>query len=214
MSSKRGYLAARRALDVAASLAALALLSPVLAASAIAVRSTMGSPVLFRQRRTGHKGEFDVLKFRTMVNGAEQIGGGYMADALIPPVGKFLRRWSLDELPQLVNILKGDMAFVGPRPALPKQVAKYTERQAGRLAVPQGLTGLAQVRYRNNAPWSVRIESDLEYVDAIGPLTDLKLLLLTVQRVLTGQGMRMDQTPADRIDDLGKPESASVRETA
>lgn len=203
------YLAVRRTADIVASTVGIVVLSPILLASAAAVWATMGSPVLFHQRRVGHRGEFDVHKFRTMVRDAEERGGGYMNDELIPPMGRFLRRWSLDELPQLVNVLVGDMTIVGPRPALPKQVAKYTSRQRRRLSVPQGLTGLAQVRYRNDAPWSVRIESDLEYVDSIGLRADLSLLCQTVHRVITGHGIRMDQTPLDRIDDLGSHLPAS-----
>lgn len=124
---------------------------------------------------------------------------------LIPPIGAFLRKSSLDELPQLFNIFRGDMTFVGPRPALPSQVVRYTERQRGRLTVPQGITGLAQLRYRNDAPWSVRIESDLEYVSSLGFLEDLKILIATPLKVLKGTGVRTDQTAVD-VDDLGERE--------
>ena len=140
-----------------------------------------------------------------MIRDAEKIGGGYFTKEvnLVPPIGALLRKTSIDELPQLVNILKGDMSFVGPRPAIPTQVERYTEEQKMRLSVPQGVTGLAQLRYRNNAPWSVRIESDLEYVRKLGPLMDLRILLLTPSKVIRGTGVRMDQSP-EQVDDLGK----------
>lgn len=179
-------------------------MSPVMIAIAIAVRSRMGSPVLFSQQRVGQNGRFfSIYKFRTMVHDAEKRGGGYMPTELnlIPPLGAFLRRTSLDELPQLFNILKGDIAIVGPRPALPSQYARYTTRQTGRVRVPQGLTGLAQVLHRNEAPWSVRIETDLRYIDAIGFTTDLRILGATVTRVFRGTGIRTDQSALD-VDDL------------
>lgn len=152
----------------------------------------------------GHRGQFMILKFRTMVRDAEKIGDGFMAKQLnlITPFGTFLRVSSLDEIPQLVNVLRGDMSFVGPRPALPEHVAKYTPRQRHRLRVPQGITGLAQVRYRNEAPWSKRIESDIEYVESLGPIVDMKILCMTVLAVLAASGVRDDQT-ADEVDDLG-----------
>jgi lipopolysaccharide/colanic/teichoic acid biosynthesis glycosyltransferase len=184
---------------------AIIVLSPVLIAVALSVRLRMGSPVLFTQTRIGIGGRpFRIVKFRTMVNDAESLGGGYMPEELdlIPPLGALLRRTSLDELPQLFNILRGELAIVGPRPALPSQYERYSSRQAGRVAVPQGLTGLAQVRHRNDAPWSVRIETDLEYIAKIGPRIDLKILVATVDRVFRGSGVRTDQVAAD-VDDLG-----------
>jgi hypothetical protein len=142
----------RRALDILVAGAGLVVTSPVLAAAMIAIRlETPGHPI-YRQRRVGlHGREFDVLKLRTMVDGAELIGAGMAVnagDARITRVGKFLRRTSLDELPNLINILRGDMSLVGPRPTLPAQVAQYTERERGRLAVRPGLTGWAQVNGR------------------------------------------------------------------
>lgn len=199
----RSYLAVRRIVDVLVAGILIVALIPLFAAVAAAVRLTMGRPIFFRQARCGHRGEFRLLKFRTMVNGAERLGGGYMAAELdlIPPLGRLLRKSSLDELPQLVNILKGDMSFVGPRPALPSQVSRYTSAQRMRLIVPQGVTGLAQVRYRNEAPWSVRITADLEYIREFGAATDLRILLATIVRVLRGSGVRSDQT-ASEVDDL------------
>lgn len=203
------YLAIRRVLDLITAITLLVILAPLLAIVAMLIQTKMGRPVLFRQMRQGHKGPFSLFKFRTMINNAEHIGGGYMAPdlTLIPPLGAFLRASSLDELPQLLNILKGDMSFVGPRPALPSQVARYTFAQRGRLNVPQGITGLAQVRYRNEAPWSVRIEADLEYVRSVSLVSDVRILVGTVGKVLSGSGVRSDQTAAD-VDDLAPEQTA------
>lgn len=198
------YLSLRRSVDVLAATILVVVLSPVLLVTALLVLVLMGRPIFFRQVRIGHRGPFVLYKFRTMVRDAEAIGGGYNAEQLhlIPPLGVRLRASSLDELPQLFNILRGDMTFIGPRPAMPDQVARYTARQRQRLLVPQGITGLAQVRYRNNAPWSVRIETDIEYLHALGPVEDLKIIAATVRSVLTHADVRTDQT-AHEVDDLG-----------
>lgn len=207
------YLAMRNVADRALAALLLLICLPILGIIAIAIRLNMGSPVLFRQQRVGFAGRpFWITKFRTMVPDAESKGGGYIPPDLdlIPRLGGFLRTSSLDELPQLFNILTGDMAFVGPRPALPDQYVRYTARQRQRVDVPQGLTGLAQVRYRNNAPWSVRIEADLEYIANIGPVVDLRILAMTLWRVIHGVGVRTDQT-ATEVDDLGgRPEDESI----
>lgn len=202
---KRIYLLVRGVFDRFLATVALIVLSPLFLTIALAVRIRMGSPVLFHQDRIGRHGRvFRIHKFRTMINGAERLGGGYMPDSLklIPPLGAFLRRTSLDELPQLWNILKGDIAIVGPRPALVSHFSRYTDRQRRRVEVPQGLTGLAQVRYRNDALWSVRIESDLEYIDRLGPRLDLELIIRTVLNVFSGSGVLTNQTATD-VDDLG-----------
>lgn len=201
---KRSYLAVRGALDRVLALISLVILSPLLLGIAIAVRVNMGRPVLFTQERVGQGGRvFRIMKFRTMVTDAEARGGGYFAPGLdlVTPLGRFLRRTSLDELPQLLNIARGDIAIVGPRPALPDQYRRYTVEQRRRVSVPQGLTGLAQVKYRNDAKWSVRIQADLEYIDRLGPWTDLQIVSSTVLRVMRGSGIRLDQTAAD-VDDL------------
>ncbi|MDO5452110.1 MAG: sugar transferase [Candidatus Saccharibacteria bacterium] len=199
------YLKIRRLVDVVLSIILLIALAPVFAFVSLSILVMMGKPIFFRQTRQGHKGTFQIIKFRTMIKNADRIGGGYYSPdiQLVPPLGALLRKVSLDEIPQLLNILKGDMSFVGPRPALPTQVERYTEEQMRRLAVPQGITGLAQLRYRNNAPWSVRIESDLEYVDSISPRMDLQILAATPLKVLRSSGVRMDQT-AEEVDDLGR----------
>jgi lipopolysaccharide/colanic/teichoic acid biosynthesis glycosyltransferase len=182
----------RRGVDVAVSLAALAASSPVIALAALAVRlETPGHPI-YRQRRVGKDGrEFDVLKLRTMVAGAEHLGAGLAVnegDARITRVGALLRRTSIDELPNLVNVLRGDMSLIGPRPTVPVQVAQYTPRQLGRLAVKPGLTGWAQVNGRNALPWSQRIELDLHYIEHRSLRLDLEILRRTAGALLKQEG--------------------------
>ncbi len=200
------YLSIRMIADRFTAGLMLVLLCPLFAIVSLLILCRMGRPLLFRQKRIGQFGAtFEIIKFRTMVEGAETIGAGYMAPELdlIPPLGRFLRASSLDELPQLINILRGEMSFVGPRPALPQQYARYSPKQARRVLVPQGITGLAQVTYRNEATWSQRIEKDLEYIESIGFVTDMKLLLSTVNKVLRSEGVVSHQTAAD-VDDLGQ----------
>ncbi len=172
-----------RALDVAIAGAGLALASPVLAAAAVAVKLGDGGPVLFKQTRVGKDGrDFELLKLRTMVVGAEHQGAGYavnVGDSRITRVGAFLRRTSLDELPQLWNVVRGDMSLIGPRPTLRYQVERYTERQRRRLEVLPGITGWAQVKGRASLSWDEKIELDVWYVDHRSPLTDLLILLRT-----------------------------------
>ena len=154
---------------------------------ALLVRCTMGGPVLFRQTRTGHRGrEFEILKFRTMRDPRHPDE----PDApRITRLGALLRRTSLDELPQLWNVVRGEMGVIGPRPTLPEQVVHYSPRQRGRLAVRPGLTGWAQVRGRNSITWPQRIELDLWYVDHRSPLLDVRILLLTVKVLLHPSGI-------------------------
>jgi lipopolysaccharide/colanic/teichoic acid biosynthesis glycosyltransferase len=172
-----------RALDVAGAAVGLALASPALAAAAVAIKLEDGGPVFYRQRRVGLGGhEFELLKLRTMVVGAERMGAGFAVnrgDPRITRVGRLLRRLSLDELPQLWNVVRGDMSLVGPRPTLAYQVERYTERQRRRLEVKPGLTGWAQVHGRAALPWDERIELDIWYVEHRSPWLDLKILLRT-----------------------------------
>ena len=177
----------KRLLDLTL-LALVAPLALVLAGlTAAAVRLRDGSPVMFRQERVGRDGEsFVLLKFRSMRVGADRTS--FPAADLITANGRFLRRTSLDEIPQLWNIARGDMSWVGPRPTLRYQVERYAEVQRGRLAVLPGLTGLAQVRGRNHMLWADRIRLDLQYVQAIGLRTDLRIVLATVGAVLSGRG--------------------------
>jgi lipopolysaccharide/colanic/teichoic acid biosynthesis glycosyltransferase len=183
----------RRAVDIVVSATVLAFASPILAAVAVAIRLETPGPVIYRQRRSGlHGREFDVLKLRTMVDGAEHKGAGLAInanDARITRVGAFLRRTSLDELPNLVNVLRGQMSLVGPRPTLPAQVAQYTERQRGRLAIKPGITGWAQVNGRATLPWSQRIELDLYYIEHRSLALDAQILRRTIAMVLGGSDL-------------------------
>jgi len=184
---------ARRIFDVVVAAAGLLAASPVLLLAMLAVKLESRGGAFYRQRRVGRHGrEFDVLKLRTMVAGAEHIGAGMAVnsgDARITRVGRILRRTSLDELPNLVNVLKGEMAIVGPRPTLPSQVAQYTERERGRLAVRPGITGWAQVNGRASLPWSERIELDLWYIEHRSWRLDLTILWRSAQLVVRGEGL-------------------------
>jgi lipopolysaccharide/colanic/teichoic acid biosynthesis glycosyltransferase len=179
-----------RTLDVVGASLGLALAAPVLGAAALAIKLEDGGPVLYRQRRVGYRGEdFDLLKLRTMVVGAEKLGAGWAVnrgDPRITKVGRLLRRLSLDELPQLWNVLRGDMSLIGPRPTLRYQVDQYTPRQRRRLDVKPGLTGWAQVNGRTKLPWDERIELDLWYVEHRSPRLDLEILLRTPIALVTG----------------------------
>jgi lipopolysaccharide/colanic/teichoic acid biosynthesis glycosyltransferase len=188
----------RRAFDVVVAGAALLFFSPVLLLAMLAIRiESPGSPI-YRQRRVGLNGEeFDVLKLRTMVTGAEHIGAGMAideGDTRITRVGGFLRRTSLDEIPNLINILRGDMAVIGPRPTIPVQVAQYTDRQRGRLAVKPGLTGWAQVNGRAALPWPERIELDLWYIEHRSWRLDFQIMMRTARMVLSGHGLYKGDT--------------------
>ena len=188
----------RRLFDIVVAAAALAVTSPVLLAAIVAIRlETPGHPI-FRQRRIGKDGRpFDMLKLRTMVAGAESMGSGLAVnegDPRITRVGKVLRRFSIDELPNLVNVLNGDMAIVGPRPTVQVQVAQYTERQRGRLAVKPGLTGWAQVNGRAKLKWDERIELDLWYIEHRSWRLDLAILLRTARIIVAGEGIYKGRT--------------------
>jgi lipopolysaccharide/colanic/teichoic acid biosynthesis glycosyltransferase len=188
----------RRALDIVLSAAALVLTAPLLLAAVIAIKLESRGPALYRQRRSGLHGEpFDMLKLRTMVDGAEHIGAGLAVnvnDSRITRVGALLRRTSLDELPNLLNVLRGEMSLVGPRPTLPAQVAQYTPRQRERLSVKPGITGWAQINGRASLPWSERIELDLHYVEHRSLLLDLQILARTPALVLRGGGLYKGET--------------------
>jgi lipopolysaccharide/colanic/teichoic acid biosynthesis glycosyltransferase len=182
-----------RALDVLVAVLALAAASPVLAICALAIKLDSSGPVLYRHRRVGLDGEpFDLWKLRTMVVGAESTGAGLYIedrDPRITRVGRLLRRFSLDELPNLVNVLRGDLAIVGPRPTVQTQVDRYSQRQRRRLEVRPGITGWAQVNGRTSLSWPERIELDVWYVDHRSPALDIRILLRTVRMLLTGQGL-------------------------
>ena len=179
-----------RVLDVAVAGTGLVLTSPLLGLAALAVKLEDGGPVLYRQVRVGREGEdFELLKLRTMVVGAERMGAGFAVDQGDPRItrlGRFLRRSSIDELPQLWNVVRGDMSMIGPRPTLRYQVEQYDVRQRRRLDVRPGLTGWAQVHGRAALPWAERIELDLWYVEHRSPLVDLKTLLRTPLALFRG----------------------------
>jgi lipopolysaccharide/colanic/teichoic acid biosynthesis glycosyltransferase len=177
-------------LDKAIAGTALALASPVLLAAAVAIKLEDRGPVLYRQTRVGKGGrDFELLKLRTMVVDAERQGAGFAVDEgdpRITRVGAFLRRTSIDELPQLVNVVRGEMSLIGPRPTLRYQVEKYSDRQRRRLEVLPGITGWAQIHGRATLSWADRIELDVWYVDHRSPRTDLLILLRTPLALLGG----------------------------
>jgi lipopolysaccharide/colanic/teichoic acid biosynthesis glycosyltransferase len=181
---------AKRALDVAGASVGLLVSAPFLAAAAAAVKLEDRGPVLYRQRRVGKDGrEFDLLKLRTMVLGAERLGAGYAVDEGDPRItgaGRVLRRLSIDELPQLWNVVRGEMSLVGPRPTLAYQVERYTERQRRRLEVEPGITGWAQIHGRASLPWDERIELDVWYVEHRSFWLDLRILARTPFALFTG----------------------------
>ncbi len=183
----------KRVFDLIGAFALLILSSPILAVSVLAVKIETRGPALYSQERAGKSaGKFRIFKLRTMVVGAEKIGAGLAVnegDPRITRVGAMLRRFSLDEFPNLINVLLGEMSLVGPRPTLQKQVDKYTDRQRIRLAVTPGITGWAQVKGRAALPWSDRIELDIWYVENWSIWLDMKILLKTVKMLVTGRGL-------------------------
>jgi lipopolysaccharide/colanic/teichoic acid biosynthesis glycosyltransferase len=188
----------RRGIDVMGGTLALIVTAPVMAVAMLAIRLESRGHPIYRQRRVGLDGSpFDLLKLRTMVDGAEHVGAGLAINADDPRVtrvGALLRRTSLDELPNLLNVIRGDMSFIGPRPTIPVQVEQYTERQRGRLRVRPGITGWAQVNGRASLPWSERIELDLHYIEHRSLGLDLRILWRTVAMVLGGSGLYKGET--------------------
>jgi lipopolysaccharide/colanic/teichoic acid biosynthesis glycosyltransferase len=182
-----------RALDLAIASVVLVLAAPPLALAALAIKLESHGPVFYRQRRVGRGGRpFELWKLRTMVRGAETLGAGIYVlegDARITRVGRLLRRYSLDELPNLVNVLRGEMAVVGPRPTVQEQVDRYTDRQRLRLEVKPGITGWAQINGRTSLPWPERIELDVWYVEHRSLRLDLRILARTARMLATGHGL-------------------------
>jgi lipopolysaccharide/colanic/teichoic acid biosynthesis glycosyltransferase len=182
-----------RALDVLLAALLLAVTAPFLGLAALAIRLESRGPVFYRQRRVGRHGRpFELWKLRTMVPGAESMGAGVYVlegDPRITRVGRLLRRFSLDELPNLVNVLAGDMAIVGPRPTVQEQVGRYTERQRRRLEVKPGITGWAQINGRTSLPWPERIELDVWYVEHRSLRLDLRILARTARMLASGRGL-------------------------
>jgi lipopolysaccharide/colanic/teichoic acid biosynthesis glycosyltransferase len=185
-----------RAADLLIATVALIVLSPVLLVAAIAIKLGSRGPVIYRQRRVGRGGAgFEMWKLRTMEQGSDPVGVGTVVtrdDPRVTAAGRFLRRTSLDELPNLVNVLRGEMAIVGPRPTIPAQVDDYTPFQNRRHEVLPGITGWAQVQGRAGIPWEERIELDVEYVDRRSAALDARILAKTVWLVISGQGLAPD----------------------
>jgi lipopolysaccharide/colanic/teichoic acid biosynthesis glycosyltransferase len=194
------YLRSRRkrALDLVGAAVALVLATPLLAVAAVAIRLEGAGHPIYRQRRVGRDGvPFDLFKLRTMVSGAETMGSGLIVDqgdARITRVGALLRRTSLDELPNLINVVRGEMSLVGPRPTVQVQVDRYSERQRHRLDTRPGITGWAQVNGRASLPWSERIELDLTYLELASLRLDIRILALSLRMVVTGHGLYRGET--------------------
>jgi lipopolysaccharide/colanic/teichoic acid biosynthesis glycosyltransferase len=188
----------RRAFDLSVALLALVVAAPLLAIAAVAIALESGRPVFYRQLRVGRHGRsFRLWKLRTMVHGAESQGAGLavnQGDPRITRTGRLLRRLSLDELPNLFNVVAGDMSIVGPRPTVQVQVDQYSDRQRRRLEVKPGITGWAQVNGRAALPWSERIELDVWYVDHRSARLDLRILLRTLTLWLRGDGLYKGET--------------------
>jgi lipopolysaccharide/colanic/teichoic acid biosynthesis glycosyltransferase len=183
----------KRLLDIAVAALGLILLLPLFAALAVAIRLSLGSPVLFRQLRPGYRERpFVMYKFRTMREAVGSLGRPLPDAERIHPLGVLLRRASLDELPELWNVLRGDMSLVGPRPLLTEYVPLYTSTQRRRHEVPPGITGWAQIHGRNNISWEQKFDYDVWYVDHPGFWLDLKILALTVKQVVLRDGINRD----------------------
>ena len=188
----------KRLLDLVLAGGALVVSAPVLALAALAIRLESRGHAIYRQARIGLRGHgFEVIKLRTMVTGAEHIGAGMAVDegdARITRVGAILRRTSVDELPNLVNVLRGEMSLVGPRPTLKVQVDRYTDRQRLRLEARPGITGWAQVNGRASLPWPERIELDIWYLEHASLRLDLRILVLSARMAVTGHGLYKGET--------------------
>ena len=186
-----------RALDLAVAGLLIVLTAPLLGLAALAIKLESRGPVIYRQRRIGKDGRpFELLKLRTMVPGAESMGAGIYVlegDPRITRTGRLLRRFSLDELPNLVNVLRGDLAIVGPRPTVQEQVDGYTVRQRRRLEVKPGITGWAQINGRTSLPWPERIELDVWYVEHRSLRLDLRILARTARLLATGHGLYSEE---------------------
>lgn len=186
----RRRLMSKRCLDLIIAIPALVVAAPVLAMIALAVRAALGRPVLFRQIRPGLNGRtFALWKFRTMTDERDTRGDLLPDSQRLRWLGRFLRRASLDELPELWNVVRGDMSLVGPRPLLVEYLERYTPEQFRRHEMPPGITGLAQVRGRNLLTWEERFALDIWYIDHWSPALDLRILAMTVWKVLVGEGI-------------------------
>lgn len=183
----------KRTFDIIASLGGLIVLSPIMIICAILIRINLGSPIFFKQKRIGKDNkEFEMIKFRTMKDAVDKEGNQLPDELRLTKVGQVLRSLSIDELPELINILKGDMSLIGPRPLLVKYLPLYNERQIRRHEVLPGLTGWAQVNGRNNLKWSEKFELDVYYVENWSLKLDLKIFFLTFYKVFKREGISQD----------------------
>ena len=188
------YLFTKRISDVVGALAGLLMLSPVLILVAVRIRMTMGSPIFFRQERPGKDGKpFMMLKLRTMTNERGEDGELLPDGERLTRPGKFLRKTSLDEFPEFINVLKGDMSLVGPRPLLIRYLDRYTPEQSRRHEVRPGVTGWAQINGRNTLSWDKKLELDVLYIDTKTVYLDIKILLLTIWKVFRRDGISADE---------------------
>lgn len=206
--------AIKRLIDFVTALVGLLLLSPVMLWTVIVIKLTSRGPIFFLQERLGKDASiFKLYKFRTMIVGAVNIGKGLSVtekDPRITSVGAFLRKTSLDEIPQLINVLKGDISLVGPRPTVPQHLEYYGEFEKRRLEAKPGITGLAMIKGRASIPWSKRIEYDVEYVDNFSLWLDLKILLQTILIVIRRKNVYYDYEKNGPPFDLKKPEAKTI----
>jgi len=180
----------KRLLDLAIGIPALVIASPLAAATAMLVRRNLGSPVLYRQKRPGWNSKpFDLYKFRTMTETTDALGRLLEDRNRLTTTGKFIRSFSLDEIPELVNVLKGDMSLVGPRPLLMQYLGRYSQEQMRRHEVRPGITGLAQVNGRNAISWAEKFRLDIWYVDHVSLWLDLRIMFLTLVAIITRRGI-------------------------
>lgn len=194
------YASMKRLIDILVSAVLLVIFAAPMLLVALGVWLTMGSPVLFRQRRIGQgEKEFEVLKFRSMRNSVRPDGRPRLDHERLTAFGKFLRKTSLDELPQLWNVFRGDMSLVGPRPLLPEYLPYYKPAERKRHEVRPGITGWAQVKHRNQASWDDRLAADVFYVERMSPLLDFQIALLTLKKVFAGSGTEFEQGNSDTV---------------
>lgn len=183
----------KRIIDIVCSGLGLIILSPILVIVAILIRFNLGSPIFFTQDRVGKDGKiFKMIKFRTMLDATDKWGEPLPDEDRLTPFGKFLRSTSLDEFPELINVLKGDMSLVGPRPLLVEYIELYSKEQWRRHEARPGITGWAQVNGRNSISWSDRFKLDVEYIDNFNILLDIKILIMTVLKVVKRDGISQD----------------------
>ena len=183
----------KRIIDIIGSLAGLIILSPVFLVVSVLVYSKLGSPIFFTQERAGRNGKtFKMIKFRTMLDSTNKFGELLDDEERLTPFGKKLRSTSLDELPELINVLKGDMSLVGPRPLLVEYIPLYSKHQFRRHEVNPGITGWAQVNGRNSIDWETKFDLDVEYVDKFNLIMDIKILFLTVLKVIKRDGINQE----------------------